>query len=150
MISDYLLGYRMATEFLEGMELCRIAFVRRAIRSCKERNLLGCLGGSAFEGGRDFVKSNIGQVLAAGVLQGNRLPSTINLPTVQSRKHTSVRLSVSPWPPESTYSKRVQATPSSGRKELMLLPKPSGRLLQALVWTETCLQFPLNPPSTQK
>ena len=72
------------------MWLRRIAFVSRGIGSCKGRNLLGCSGVAAFDGGCDVVKADVGQVIGVG-LQENGLSTAVNIATMQSREQTSVR-----------------------------------------------------------
>lgn len=73
-----------------GTELCGCLY-----RFCEGRNQIvqktKLTRGGAFEGGREFVEAYVGQVIVAGVLQGNRLPTTVGVPIVQSRKGTYVR-----------------------------------------------------------
>ena len=134
----------MGTQLFERMRLRCIAFVRKEIRSCKERDLLGCSGVGAFEGGRDFVKLHLIQMITPGVLQWNGLSTTADVPIVQSRKHACQIIGLSVTARELSYSKRVQLMPWPGRKALIFLSNPLGTLLQVSVSTGTCLQDPLS------
>ena len=64
--------------------------MRTGIGSCKGRNLLGCSGAAAFDGGCDLVRADAGQVIGVG-LQEDGLSAAANTAVMQSRKQTSVR-----------------------------------------------------------